>query len=145
VAKLRTVEEFKKMRADILMEIGVRMKTNTTISVGMGTCGIAAGARQTLQAIMAELRQRAIDAHVTITGCIGMCTHEPLVTIAQADGAHITYGPVKPDMVPHLIEAHLVKGRIVQEWAVARLTAETRDQTPIGRADRPCGRKKISL
>ena len=145
MAKLRTFEEFKKMRADTLMEIGIRMKTNTTITVGMSTCGIAAGARQTLQAIMTELQQRGITAHVSITGCIGMCTHEPLVSIAQAEGAQITYGPVKPDMVPYLIEEHLVNGRIVQKWAVGRLAAEAQGQTPSGRASKSGGRKKINL
>jgi (2Fe-2S) ferredoxin len=88
----------------------------------MGTCGIAAGARETMQAILQELQQRQIEAHVTTVGCIGMCASEPLVDIEQADGARITYGCVRPDMVPHLIEEHLINGRVVTEWVVGRLT-----------------------
>ena len=66
----------------------VRMDTGTTIIVGMGTCGIAAGARDTMHAIMEELAKRKIDAHVTTVGCIGMCVKEPLVDIEQAGQPH---------------------------------------------------------
>ena len=55
------------------------------VVVSMGTSGIAAGARETMQAIVAELQRREIDAHVTTVGCIGMCASEPLVDIEQAE------------------------------------------------------------
>jgi NADP-reducing hydrogenase subunit HndB len=119
--KLMSIEDFKKLQEDSRRSIRMRMKTGTRIIVGMGTCGIAAGARETLQAIVAELQRREIDAHVTTVGCIGMCASEPLVDIEQAEGSRITYGPVKPHMIPRLIEEHLINGRVVTEWVVGRL------------------------
>jgi NADP-reducing hydrogenase subunit HndB len=119
--RLKTIEDLKKLRSEALSEIKVRTETNTIITVGMGTCGIAAGARETMHAILEELKKREIDAHVTTVGCIGMCIKEPLVDIEQAGKPRITYGNVKPDMVPRLIEEHLIKGQVVEEWVVGRL------------------------
>lgn len=119
--KLTNIGDFKTLQEESRRSIRLRAKTGTRIIVGMGTCGIAAGARQTLQAIAAELQRREIDAQVTTVGCIGMCACEPLVDIEQAGGGRITYGQVKPDMVPRLIEEHLVNGRAVAEWVVGRL------------------------
>jgi (2Fe-2S) ferredoxin len=74
-----------------------------------------------MQAVLGELKRREIDARVTTVGCIGMCASEPLVDIEQVGETRITYGPVKPEMVPRLIEEHLVNGRVVQEWVVGRM------------------------
>ena len=119
--RLMSIDDFKKLREDSRRDIAVRLKTGTKIIVGLGTCGIAAGARDTMQAILSELKKREIDAHVTTVGCIGMCASEPLVDIEQAEGTRITYGLVKPEMSPRLIEAPLINGRVVQEWVVGRL------------------------
>ena len=122
--KLLTIEDFKKLQEESRRSIRMRTKTGTRIIVGMGTCGIAAGARETLQAIVAELQRREIDAHVTTVGCIGMCASEPLVDIEQAEGTRITYGQVKPEMIPRLIDEHLIKGHVVKEWVVGRLAQD---------------------
>jgi len=124
MTKLMSIDDFRKLQEDSRRSIRMRTKTGTRIIVGMGTCGIAAGARQTLQAIVTELQRREIDAHVTTVGCIGMCASEPLVDIEQAEGDRITYGPVKPDMIPRLIEEHLINGRVVSEWVVGRLAKD---------------------
>jgi NADP-reducing hydrogenase subunit HndB len=119
--KLKTLEDLKKLREEAQESLKVRLETGTTITVGMGTCGIAAGARETMHAILEELQKRGIEAHVTTTGCIGMCIREPLVDIEQAGKPRITYGNVKPDMVPRIIEEHLIKGNMVSEWVLGRL------------------------
>jgi NADP-reducing hydrogenase subunit HndB len=119
--RLKTLEDLKKLREEAQADLKVRLETGTKIIVGMGTCGIAAGARETMHAILEELKKREIDAHVTTVGCIGMCIKEPLVDIEQAGKPRITYGNVKPDMVPRLIEEHLIKGHVVEEWAFGRL------------------------
>ena len=125
MSKLKTLEDLKRLREEAQQDIKVRVETGTKIIVGMGTCGIAAGARETMHAILKELEKREIDANVTTVGCIGMCIKEPLVDIEQAGKPRITYGNVKPDMVPRLIEEHLVNGNVVDEWVVGRLpTAE---------------------
>jgi NADP-reducing hydrogenase subunit HndB len=122
--KLKSLEDLKRIREEAQKDIKVRLKTGTTITVGMGTCGIAAGARETMHAILEELRKREIDAHVTTVGCIGMCSKEPLVDIEQAGHPRITYGNVHPDMVPRLIEEHLIKGNVVEEWVFGRVTRD---------------------
>ena len=119
--KLKTLEDLKKLREEAQQDIKVRTETGTKIIVGMGTCGIAAGARETMHAILEELKKREIDAHVTTVGCIGMCIKEPLVDIEQAGRPRITYGNVSPDMVPRLIEEHLINGNVVEEWIIGRL------------------------
>jgi NADP-reducing hydrogenase subunit HndB len=124
MSKLMSIDDFKKLQEDSRRGIRMRTKTGTRIIVGMGTCGIAAGTRETMQAIVAELQRREIDAHVTTVGCIGMCASEPLVDIEQADGARISYGLVKPNMIPRLIEEHLINGRVVSEWVVGRLAKD---------------------
>lgn len=122
--KLRSVEELQKLRAQLQKDFSVRTRTGTTIIVGMGTCGISAGAREVMRAIVEELEERHIDAHVKSVGCIGMCAREPLVDIQQADGPRITYGNVKPKMVPRIIREHLVKGQVVDEWVVGRVATD---------------------
>ncbi len=121
--KLKSFEELRKLRTQLQQDIKARTETSTTITVGMGTCGISAGARETMHAILAELDERNIDAHVTTVGCIGMCHKEPLVDVQQGDEPRITYGNVTPAMVPRLIEEHLIQGRVVEEWAVGRVAA----------------------
>ena len=119
--KLKSIEDLRKLREQVQKEIKTRTETNTTITIGMGTCGIAAGARETMRAILDELDKRNIEAHVATVGCIGMCASEPLVDIEQAGKPRITYGRVTADRVSRLIEEHLIKGGLVKEWVVGRL------------------------
>ena len=119
--KLKSLDDLKRVREEAQQSLKTRLDTGTTIIVGMGTCGIAAGARDTMHAILAELAARNIDAHVTTVGCIGQCVKEPLVDIEQAGQPRITYGNVKPEMVARLIEEHLINNRPVEEWVIGRL------------------------
>ena len=122
--KLKSVEELQELRDRVQKDLSVRTETSTTIIVGMGTCGISAGAREVMHAILEELEERDIDAHVKTVGCIGMCAKEPLVDIQQGDEPRITYGNVKPKMVSRIIEAHLVNGEVVEDWVVGRVTTD---------------------
>ena len=121
MSKIKSLEELQKLREDAQKDLKLRTDTGTVITVGMGTCGIAAGARETMHAILQELNKHQIDAHVKTVGCIGMCVHEPLVDIEQAGKGRITYGKITADRVPHLIEEHLIRNRVVDEWVVARM------------------------
>ena len=119
--KLKSLDDLQALRQQLQKDIKARTDTATTITVGMGTCGIAAGAREVMHAILDELESRGIDAHVTTVGCIGMCSKEPLVDIQQGDEPRVTYGNISPEMVPKLIEEHLVSGNVVDEWVVGRV------------------------
>lgn len=124
MAKLKNIEELKKIREEAQRELGVRRQTGTRIIIGMGTCGIAAGAREVMQALLKELADRQIEAQVETVGCAGLCAQEPLVDIEQAGKSRVRYGNITPKIVPRLVEEHLLHGRVVREWAVGRL--ETR-------------------
>lgn len=119
--KLKSVADLQKLQEQLKKDMKRRTAARTTITIGMGTCGIAAGARETMHAILEELAKRNIDAHVTTVGCIGMCSQEPLVDIQQGDEPRVTYGHLTADRVPRLIEEHIVNNRIIEEWVIARV------------------------
>jgi NADP-reducing hydrogenase subunit HndB len=122
--KIKSLDELRKLREQVRDEMVTRMETGTTITIGMGTCGIAAGARETMHAVLEELRTRGIEAHVTTVGCIGMCANEPLVDIEQAGSPRITYKNLTADKVSHLIQEHLKNGRVVEDWVVGRISRD---------------------
>ena len=122
--KLESLEDLERLREKAQQELKIRQSATSKITVGMGTCGIAAGASDTMQAILEELKKHDIKVGVAAVGCIGMCSKEPLVDIEQAGKPRITYANVHPDMVARLIEEHLVKGNVVQEWAFGRVPFE---------------------
>jgi len=121
--KVGSIEELRALREKAHKDMQVRLNTGTRITVGLGTCGIAAGARETMRAVVDELERLGIEATVNTVGCIGMCYNEPLVDIEQAGKPRITYGNITADKVPHLIEEHLRNGRVVEEWVVGRMAA----------------------
>jgi (2Fe-2S) ferredoxin len=124
MAKLGSVEELDRLRDAKQRAAQVEAATGTIITVGMGTCGIAAGAKETFNAIKQELARLGITARVGITGCIGICVKEPLVDIQQAGKPRITYANVLPEMVPRLIEEQLIKGKPIKDWIVGRLATD---------------------
>ena len=121
MARLKNCEELAKLREAAQEDVKTRSDAGTTIVVGMGTCGIAAGAQETRDAIVEELQKREMDIHVATVGCIGMCSKEPLVDIQQAGRPRITYCNIHPNMVSRLIDEHLIRGSVVEEWAMGRV------------------------
>lgn len=119
--RLNNLQELTLLRESVQRELHTREHTGTVITVGMGTCGIAAGARETLAALEHELSQREISATLLTVGCIGICAQEPLVEIRQAGISRVLYGNLTAERVPRLIDEHLQNGRAVKEWAVARM------------------------
>ena len=119
--KIGSIEELRALKERAQKDMKVRLGSGTRITVGLGTCGIAAGARETMRAVVDELARREMDATVNTVGCIGMCFNEPLVDIEQAGSPRITYGNVTADRVPRIIEEHLVGGKVIEEWVVGRL------------------------
>ena len=121
MARLKNCEELAELREVSKKNVQLRTTTGTTIIVGMGTCGIAAGAQETRDAIVEELQKRGMDIPVATVGCIGMCSKEPLVDIQQAGMPRVTYCNIHPNMVSRLIDEHLISGKVVEEWAMGRV------------------------
>lgn len=119
---VKSLEDLRKIKEQAKSQTSARRENETQIIVGMGTCGIAAGARTIMTAILDEIAKRGLqNVSVMQTGCIGMCQKEPLVDVIRPGEDRITYGNVKPEDVPRIISEHLVNGRIVSDLVVAKL------------------------
>jgi len=116
--RLKNAEELQVLRESLKKALIARRAEETIITVGMGTCGLAAGAGDTFRAIQNELVKRDLQATLRSVGCIGMCVKEPLVDIQLPGGWRVTYVNVTPGQVPRLIEEHVINGQVVQEWAL---------------------------
>jgi NADP-reducing hydrogenase subunit HndB len=101
-----------------------RQTEEATLTIGMGTCGLAAGASETYQAVLRELAKRNLFARVRSVGCIGMCVKEPLLDVQLPGQPRISYANVTPARVVRIIEEHLVNGLVVHEWAVGAVPTD---------------------
>jgi NADP-reducing hydrogenase subunit HndB len=90
------------------------------VIVHMGTCGIAAGARAVMAALMEAVEKRDLaDVQVSISSCAGLCSREPMITIQLQDQSPVKYVDVTPDKALEILEKHVLGGRIVKEYALA--------------------------
>ena len=89
------------------------------IRVGLGSCGIAAGALKTLESLKAELARHNLSADIQQTGCIGMCHNEPLVDIIDDQGQIFTYGKVDEKNIKEIITQHVQGGTPVEKYLVS--------------------------
>ncbi|MGB9661549.1 MAG: NADH-quinone oxidoreductase subunit NuoF [Moorellaceae bacterium] len=96
-------------------------RENPKITVGMGTCGIAAGGAAVLAAAEKVIQEKGLAAMVEPTSCIGMCYAEPILEVALPGKARVFYGDMLPDKVPEVIERHVLQGEPVREWALAQI------------------------
>lgn len=119
--RIKSLEDLKKIKENAKDLTSARSEGKTRVVIGMGTCGIAAGARKVMDAVLAELDKRGLhDVTVETTGCIGMCQQEPLLDVIRAGQGRITYGKVEPEDVPRIIADHVVNGTIVQDKVIGR-------------------------
>ena len=118
---MKSLDDLKKLREQLQSEIKIRDNEGIKIIVGMGTCGIAAGAREVMSAFMNECEKRGLnDVSFQQTGCIGMCEKEVLVDIAKPGEPKVTYGLVTPESVARIVAEHIVNGRIIKELVIAK-------------------------
>lgn len=117
IKSLADLEQFRKQAQS-------RVQERPRVIVGMGTCGIAAGAKEVMAALQAEVEARGVEVDIIKTGCIGMCEQEPLLDIQRVGEDRVTYGKVTKELVKRIVAEHLVNGRIVEDAALARLTKE---------------------
>jgi NADP-reducing hydrogenase subunit HndB len=114
IEELRAIKE--KNKGDVISrgEKGV-----PTVNVHMGTCGIAAGAREVLTAIMDEIKVRELEqVHVVQSGCPGMCINEPMLTLTIPGEKPYMYIKVTPENAKAIILRHLINSQPVQEWLI---------------------------
>ncbi|MHB1162429.1 MAG: NADH-quinone oxidoreductase subunit NuoF [Chloroflexota bacterium] len=100
------------------------------IILGMGTCGIAAGARQIEEVVRSSLAQHVVDATVESVGCIGLCYAEPLMDVVMPGQPRVCYGSVTPQAAEWIVVSHVIGGRPVPEMAMAVIGGEPVDGIP---------------
>jgi len=124
--KKLTVKDLEALRekaraATSLREGGARAK----ITVHMGTCGIASGAREIMRIVLDEMEaKKPKDVIVTTSGCAGLCSREPMATVEILDKPPVKYVDLTEDKIRRIFDEHVLGGRIVNEYALA-LGSET--------------------
>lgn len=98
----------------------------TKVIVGLGSCGIAAGASKTYSRLEEILAEGKMDFELARTSCIGMCYKEPLVEIQDSKGK-IIYGDMTAELVEEVLNTHILEGRINTEKAVHSETMATKE------------------
>ena len=118
---MKTREELRALRERAKAALAVReSQTGVRVVVAMGTCGIAAGAREVISALLEELAERGLtDVTISQTGCKGLCDKEPMVEIHGPEGPPVTYGRVTPDVVRRIVAEHIVNHRVLSDHVVA--------------------------
>ena len=104
------------------------------IRVGTAMCGQAAGGRQVVAALKAELERRGIDAVVDEVGCLGICFAEPLVDIVKQRGSRLFFNKVTPEDVPGIIDSYLVNGTVPTDGVIGYMGQNPVDGVPELRA-----------
>ena len=118
-----------KIKVSDLEKIKDRVKRTTKlregegsarVTVHMGTCGIAAGSRNIMNALMDEVEKRGLtDVILTTSGCAGLCSREPMATVDLAGQAPVKYADLTDEKIRKILEEHVIGGNIVQEYALA--------------------------
>jgi NADP-reducing hydrogenase subunit HndB len=117
-----TLEGLEKIRkkakeSNILREDGpFRIK----VTVHMGTCGIASGARKIMETLLIEIQQRNItDVLISTSGCAGLCSHEPMMTLEVSGKTPVKYIDLTPEKTAEIMEKHIIGGNPVLAYVLA--------------------------
>lgn len=114
---IKSLDDLKKIREQALEKRKVKeISGSIQVIVGMGTCGIAAGARETMKAVLDYIQNNNVEnVVVTQTGCIGLCEQEPILQVAIGDSEKTTYGKVSTDIAEKIMDSHVVNGQIFSD------------------------------
>ncbi len=116
-----TLEELEKIREEARKSIFIREQGQfrAKIIVHMGTCGIAAGARNILNAFLREIEKSGVtDILLTTSGCAGLCSREPMATVELAGQAPVKYVDLTEKKAQEIFEKHLLAGQMVTAYVL---------------------------
>lgn len=119
---MKSLEDLKKIREAAQNKMTMRMDDDQKyrVVVGMATCGIAAGARPVLNAIVEEVAKAKLPVTVLQTGCIGMCTLEPIVEVFDKNDQKTTYVLVDAKKAKEIVVRHLMNDEVIDEYTVGK-------------------------
>ena len=125
---MKTLEELQAIRERMKAKVnnrGVADASDFRIVVGMATCGIAAGARNTLAALTAEVEEKHLDnVIVSQTGCIGICRFEPVVEVFEPGKEKVTYVHVDAERARQIVAGHIMNGNPINEYTYSYAVKE---------------------
>ncbi len=117
-----TVEDLKKIKEEYKAKTALREgKHRVKVTVHMGTCGLAAGARKIMDVILDEISNRDLaDVVVTTSGCAGLCSREPMITVQVLDSPPVKYCDLNEEKTRKIVEEHIVGGSPVEKLALVQ-------------------------
>ena len=120
---IKSLDELKLLRDKLKGDLDVRQdgEENIKIIIGMATCGIAAGARETMLAMLDEAKALDIkNIKIIQSGCMGSCYAEPTVEVRIQNQEPILYGNVNADKGREIMKKHIKQGELVQNLIIGR-------------------------
>ena len=116
-----TIDDLKQLRDRTASTLALRAGVSRArVTVHMGTCGIAAGARDVMAALLAAIEQQGLtDVVVTTSGCAGLCSREPMATVEVRSEAPVKYANLTPEKMAQVVRQHIVGGIAVMDIALA--------------------------
>ena len=117
---IRSMNDLAQARTEALeQQHAMAQKQRYHIRISIASCGIAAGALDTLEAINQLIdSQHHGGVRVSKIGCLGLCALEPVVQVQVGEQPPVTYGRVTPDVARRILKEHIGKGLIVQEYVI---------------------------
>jgi len=127
MAKL-TIDDLKKIKEKVHKEMSLRDgERRVRVTVHMGTCGIASGAKEVMDTLLQEIEDAKVnDVFVTTSGCMGLCSREPLVTVEIINQEPIKYEYMNPNKMRQVFKRHILSGEIQTPFVLARGAEVTR-------------------
>ena len=115
-----TIDDLKRIRDESAATMTLRMGTaRAKVTVHMGTCGIAAGAREVMAALMLAIEKEGVtDVIVATSGCAGLCSREPMATIEVRGQSPVKYIELNPDKIRDIFRRHVIGGQAVSDYAL---------------------------
>lgn len=116
------IGDLKKIKEKVHAETALREgDRRAKITVHMGTCGIASGAREVMNALMRAIEEvNVTDVVVTTSGCMGLCSREPLVTVEIVGQEPIKYEYMDANKMRQVFKRHVLEGEIQNPFVLAR-------------------------
>lgn len=115
------IGDLEKIRDNVRRTATLRQgESRAKVTVHMGTCGIAAGAREILSTLMDEIEKAGLkDVIVTTSGCAGFCSREPMATVEITGDAPVKYVDLTADKIKVILKEHIIAGSLVTKYALA--------------------------
>lgn len=118
MSKIKSLDELRQMKARLESQMDIREKSNNPeklvqIRVAMATCGIAAGARVVMNAIIDRVEKEKLPVIVTQGGCMGYCYAEPTIEVKRPGEDPVVFGHVDTDKAMEIVDKYVLHGELV--------------------------------